>query len=58
MLDVHNYDLTVSRVEAADVGCWSAVLVEVRASSSSIKDDRESRRTTNVDSGVNVTLEF
>ena len=51
------HNLTVPRVETADIGCWSAVLVEVRTSGSSIKDDKESRGTTNVDFGVNVTLE-
>ena len=51
------HSLTVSKVEAADIGCWSAVLVVVRACGSSIKDDRESRRTANVDSGVNMTLD-
>lgn len=50
--------LTVSRVEAADVSTsWSAVLVEVWASGSGIKDNRESRRTTNVNSGAYISLD-
>ena len=52
------YSPTVSKIEAADVRGWNAVLVVMRACGSSIKDDGESRGATNVHSGVSMTLNF